>query len=499
MGSGKTIVKNFGVMMASQLFTWSLAFVVAIFVPRYLGAVGIGELSIASSVWSIMAVLIAFGMDTHITKTVARDPDKTAEVLGTSLVIRFAFFIIACVLVSSYVFFAKHDTRIVILSIIMGTSCVFGTVSGAFAAVLCGLERMDLTSLNGVIIKIIVTTFTLFVIFMGYSIYIIALVGLISNVFGTLFMGYFIKKKYKIYLRFSLDEAQKMFQISAPYLVTAITISAYQQIDTLFIASLVDAKTVGWYNTAINLFGTLMFLPVAFGNVIFPALSRSYVTAQEKLLLIARRSIDLMFLFSIPIGLGILVVAKPLVVLLYGEEFTASGPVLSILGVVLIFTYINTLLGQLLISTDRTSKWNMVMIGWALLTIPLDLFLVPWTRDVYQNGALGGALSYLLTEGGMVMGAILLLPKGTLQWSNLRTATLSLVSGLMMISTSWWFRENFMIVSILVGAVTYIAAVLLLRVIPHEDMLLIKETIMNMIGRLRRKHVGEADNATNKS
>jgi O-antigen/teichoic acid export membrane protein len=475
-----------GVMMASQLFTWGLAFVLAIFLPRYLGAAGLGELSIATSIWSIMSVLITFGMDLHITKTIARDPDKTAEVLGTSLVIRFIFFAFACVLVGLYLFFVRYDTRIIELIAIVGVSYLFISLSSALGSVLIGLERMDLTSLNSVITKTLGTALSILCIFIGYSVHAIAASGWIVSIFSILFTGYFISRQYKIRLRFSINEAKEMLRVSAPYLITGITLNAYQQIDTLFIASMVDTKTVGWYNTAMNLFSTLMFLPVAFGTVIFPALSRSYVKAQEKLHMIARRSIDLMFLLSIPVGLGVMVVSKPLVLLLYGSEFVASSSILGVLGVVLIFTYLNTVLGQLLISTDRTSKWNVVMIVATLLTIPLDLILVPWTRDVFQNGALGGALSFLLTECGMVIAAFLLLPNGTLQWSNVRTAILTLVAGLLMVATSWWFRDNLMFVSILVGGLTYSIAVLLLRIIPREDFILIRAAALSMLNRIRR-------------
>ncbi len=488
MVSGKKIAKNMGMMVASQLTTWSIAFILAIFLPRYLGATGIGELSIANSIWMIVSVLITFGMDVHITKMVARHPEKTAEVLGTSLVIRFTFFILSCILVSLYLFFVRYSPRIIEITAIVGLSYLFGTVSGALSSVLIGLERMGLTSISSVINRVLTTTISLLMIFLGYGVYAIAAVSSIVLPFNILFTGYFILQQYKkIPLRFSMKEAKAMLHLSAPYLVTGMTLTAYQQIDTLFIASLVDTKTVGWYNTAVGLFSTLMFLPVAFGTVIFPALSRSYVAAQEKLLLIARRSIDLMFLFSIPIGMGIMVIAKPLILLLYGPDFIASSAILATLGIVLIFTYLNTLLGQLLISTDRTGKWNIVMIGATLLTIPLDLVLIPWTRDALQNGALGGALSFLITECCMVIGAVFLLPKGTLQWSNVRTATLSLISGLLMVSTSWWFRDNLMVVSIIVGALTYSVSVLLLRIIPHDDMLLLKGMIMNIINQLRRK------------
>jgi membrane protein YdbS with pleckstrin-like domain len=77
------------------------------------------------------------------------------------------------------------------------------------------------------------------------------------------------------------------------------------------------------------------------------------------------------------------------------------------------------------------------------------------------------------------------MPRHTLQWSNVRTAALTLFAGLLMMATSWWFRENLMIVSILVGAVTYAAAVMLLRIVPREDLLMIRDAVMGLVGRFR--------------
>jgi O-antigen/teichoic acid export membrane protein len=235
-----------------------------------------------------------------------------------------------------------------------------------------------------------------------------------------------------------------------------------------------------------NLFGTLMFIPVVFGNVIFPTLSRSYANATHHVNLIAQRSFDLMFLFSVPVGLGIVVIAKPLIALLYGAEFAPSAGVLSMLGVVVIFTYLNTILGQLLIATERTGPWNMVMIAAIITTIPLDLVLVPWTHTVYGNGGLGGALSFMVTEGGMVICAILLLPKKTLQWSNVRTASLSLLCGLLMMAVCWWLRDRNLVLAILAGAVVYPTGMMLLRVVPREDLLLVGDGVMGIAKRLRR-------------
>ncbi len=486
MVSGKTIAKNVGVMMASQLITWVLAFILAIFLPRYLGAESIGVISIANSIWMILSVLLSFGMDTHLTKSIARDPSKTSELLSTSLLIRTAFFLLGCILVVLYTKAMQYNDQLITVIWIQGTTFLLYAYAGAFSAALIGLERMEYISISNIIAKILLTGLSILLIFLNAGIYPIVSVNVITSLISCSILFVTLNRLHPMRFQINLRTAWTMLSNSSTYLVSSLALVIYQQIDKPFISALVDTRTVGWYGTAMNLFGTSMFLPVVFSTVIFPSLARAYASGDAKLNIIAQRSFDLMFLISVPVGFGLVVIGQPLINLLYGQAFAPSGGILMMLGVVLIFTYLNTILGQLLISTDRTGRWNIVMIIAIVLTIPIDFVLVPWTHHTYGNGALGGTLAFLITEFFMVVSAILLLPPKTLQWSNVRTAGLTLFSGLLMMAASWWFRETMMIVSILIGAVTYTSLVMLLRIIPSEDIMLIKDALIGILGRIRR-------------
>lgn len=482
--SSQTIAKNASMLFASQLLTWMLALVVTIFLPRYLGVEAIGELAIANSIWVIMGALIVFGMDLHLTKIAARDPASISEALGTSLAARLILGFIAYCLVSVYVYNAGFSTKAVELTYIIGGTYIVSAVLSAFAAVISGLERMDVTSITGVVVKVLGTALTLVLILLHADIYLIAGIAILPIVLGCVITGRFLAHHHKIYLRFSPSAIWAMLKGSQQYLFTALVLIAYQQIDTLFIANLVDAKTVGWYSAAMNLFSTLMFVPTVIGTAIFPALSRMHTSDPERLNSVARRGFDLMFVVGVPIGLGVSVMAKPVVQLLYGNQFLESGHVLEILGFVLIFTYLNTFLGQLLVSMERTKGWNIVIFVSVLLTIPLDLVLVPWTHTNLGNGAIGGALSFLFTEASMVLGAVLLMPKGLLTWPNIRTVILAFVCGLLMMGVSSWLRDSFLLVPIAAGAVVYISTILLFRVVPREHLVVLKEIAAKIRARL---------------
>jgi O-antigen/teichoic acid export membrane protein len=487
MTSGRTIAKNAGVMMATQLVTWALSFALVIVLPRYLGPEAIGTLSVAFAIWMIVGVFIAFGMDTHITKSVARNPKLIGSLLGTTLVVRCFLLLVSSVAVGLYLFFVTTDVQTVIIVVILGFSTLFGSLGVGVSAVFAGLERMEFAAIAGIASKAILTTVTLIFVSLGLGLYAVAFVEVIASIVSMSILFYFLRKQGSIQLNWSWAQARAILVESSKYLVTILAIVVYQQIDVIFINALVDKQTVGWYSTAMRLFGTLMFVPAIIGSVLLPALSRSYSNANEQFLTISRRGFDLMFLFSIPIGLGISVTAKPLVVLLFGAEFAQSGPILSVLGIVIIFTYLNTFFGQLLVASERTKAWNAVLIVAILATLPLDLVFVPLTQATFGNGGLGGVIGFLITEFGILVAALFLLPRHTLQWSNVRSATLLLLSGIIMTAVCWLLRDQNVFLIILAGMVTYPAAVLLMRVIPREDLLLLRSVFIGLLERLRRK------------
>jgi O-antigen/teichoic acid export membrane protein len=200
-----------------------------------------------------------------------------------------------------------------------------------------------------------------------------------------------------------------------------------------------------------------------------------------------------MMLVGVPIGFGIAVIASPLVVLLFGPAFAKSGPVLGILGMLLIVTYVNMLLGFLLISMDRQKKLALVMLVMTFATILLDIILVPWAMKTFSNGALGGALSYVFTETGILLAGVALLPKGTFDRENTKVIAKLVLAGSVMAAITWAVRDAFLLIPIVVGAVTYLGMILILRAIPKEDWDSFLKLVSSLFRRLRGPSAASAE------
>lgn len=485
--SGKTIAKNASFLMFSQMVTWVLALLLSVFLPRYLGVDTVGKFYVAGAIWSIIGVLATFGMDTYLIKATARSPEQAASLLGTSIAVRIVLFLVGCIAVALYLSLFPQDTSTIYVIILLGVANLLIFLGGAVGSILQGLELMAYVSLANIVSKGVNTALCIGVILLGFGLNAIATVSILSALVSLAVLWYGLQRYRRLPITATLLEVKPMLANSLPFLIVSLTLAAYQQINTLTIASLIDERSVGWYSTAGTLFGTLLFVPTVMATAVFPAMSRSYSVGEgaDGFTKLTRRSFDLMLIISIPMAFGLVAVSDNLVVVLYGQEFGPAGTILAIMGLALPSTYLNILIAQTLMAADRPGLWTKTMILATVLMLIFSVILVPWSYSTFGNGSIGGALSFLITELGMTVAGMFFLPRSLLGWSNVRSATLTSIAGLVMLAVCWWLRDMFLAVPVLVGVVTYTALVFALRILPAEDLRILREVAQQLWKRIR--------------
>ncbi len=482
---GRKIAKNAIFLMGSQAATWGLTLLLTVFLPRYLGAAAVGKFHLANSLWAIVGIVAAFGMDLLLNKEVARAPARTPELVNASILLRIVIFLLGFAGIVGYVNLVGYPTETKQVIYIIGIGNLIAQIMGALESSLKGLERMDYVSIGNVVGKTVLTVLSIVLLLLGQGVLVIAMVGIVAALVHTTILLSYLRRLTVLKLRIDWKMVIWMLKAGFPYLMVYVFLILYQQVDIVIISLLVSEESVGWYGTADQLFGTFLFVPTVFMTAVFPTLSRMFSSDPEGFVKIIRKSFEFMTMIGIPIGLGLLVVADSLVKILYGPGFANSGQVLAVMGIVLIFTYQNTLLGYFLISMDKQSTWTWVMFAAMVISIPLDLVLVPWCQAQFNNGAIGGALAFVVTELGMFIAGLYLIPRGILGWKNAWMAVRALIAGLLMVAGIWWLRDSFIAIPVVLGAAVYTGLILLMRVIPRDDIELIKSMGLGVVNRLR--------------
>ena len=301
--SGRTILKNASFLMISQVITWGISLVIAIFLPRYLGVEAIGQYYLAISLWTIMAVLVGFGMDMMLVKEVARAPQRLPEMFGTIVTLRLLFWGVgfACLLGYTGLVYSR---KVFVLVVIFGFAQFFGQINAHLASQPAGLERMGPISIITIVVQ--------------------ARGGNCdpgAGIFGlragrnSLAVDCFQPAQRHISLsggaalctlafRVNRSLARPILLSSYPYLLAQFFIILYQQVDIVVMSWLVDVQNIGWYSVANRLFGTLLFIPTVFAAAAYPTLSRLVQDNYPEFMQWVRRSFHWMLLVGCPARAG---------------------------------------------------------------------------------------------------------------------------------------------------------------------------------------------------
>ena len=482
----QTIAKNTVILMGSQLTTWTLTLLLTIFLPRYLGAAGVGKLYFATALWMVVGIVIALGTGTLLTKEIARAPQRTAELFSTVVILRLFVFFLGFGITVGLLRLLNYPADTIVVACIIGLANLVDQVATACQAALQGLERMSGFSLGNIVGKTIDTSVGILLLLSGWGIYTIAALLILSTTIRCCIQFFYLKRLHELRFVFRPALALRLVRAGLPYLLSGIFLVCYLQMNVMVISFLISEQAVGWYSAADRLFNTLLFIPTVFMMAVFPVFSRMKMTDTTTLYKLMAKSFDGLLLLGVPIGLGLTVVAGPIVALLFGPEFANSGPILAILGISLIFMYENVLLGQFLISVDKQNYWTVVMAVATVLLVLLDVLLIPLAQEWWGNGPIGGALAYVITELGMVIAGICLLPKGILGWRNFWFAFRVAVAGLAMVAVAWWLNAQLLLIPITAGAAVYLSLVLVMGVISKSDLRLLRESTQQLLTRPQR-------------
>ncbi|HLW00777.1 MAG TPA: flippase [Ktedonobacterales bacterium] len=470
MQKGTKILRNMAALFMGQATTTVLSLLVAIYVPRHIGPGAQGELEVASMLATLLSTFLSVGMGTVLTRDIAREPRKAADLLGTALVIKMLMAVPAVVLLGivSWVVGYTPETRIIIA--IASVGMVFTMLSDPIQSCFQAVERMKYNSLSAVIGEVIVVVCSIAVVLAGGSVIWLSVVNVMS-----LLIVLFLSIKWwmslgAVHLHFNPKLMRYLLVGGLPFWASGLFLTFYLYIDSLMLSTITSVTVVGWYSVPMKLFSFLLFLPSIIGTAMFPALVRTYKQAPREMVKIARHSFNLIGCISLPIAVGGVLLSKQIILTLYGLAYGESVPVMTVLSVMVVPMYLNIQVYQLLVVVGRQSAWTKVMAAACVINPLMNLVLIHYYQVHHQNGAFGAAWAMLLTEGLMAVVGIVLLPRGILSWSNAVSFVKSASAAGLMGLAIWYTQGYFIAIPIIVGGVIYVGAILLLGVLPHEEL-----------------------------
>jgi PST family polysaccharide transporter len=348
-------------------------------------------------------------------------------------------------------------------------------------------ERMEYLAYSDVISKSGQGLVGIVVVLLGFgTIGVTACWALMTGIVVVLDL-YWLHGLVRIDWRTNISRMLAVAKASVPYWAFGLFFMLYLWIDFVMLSLLTNTnnEVVGWYAVPTRLFQTLMFLPVAVATAWLPHFVRGFEESDGKLREAARQPVELVLLISLPIAALTAALADPVIHFLYGSAYAHSVPVLAILGLCIPPMYMNIMLSQVLIAMNRQTTWTWVMGVTTIINPLFNLALIPLTQHQYDNGAIGAAISLLLTELVVVGAGIWLIGRRVFDGGSVRRSALGLVAATAAGLAAYLSQAMInWVAAAAIGVLIFAGAAALLRVFTPGEIELMRQGVQKVMRRI---------------
>ncbi|MFZ6036046.1 MAG: flippase [Patescibacteria group bacterium] len=464
------ILKNTSYLTLAFILQKILSFLYFIYIARVLGPVDLGLYDPIKSLIPILLILIDFSLSTVLVREIARAPSRVEEYLGSILGIKALFAFIIITGMGLFTNFSGYSPLVKTILYLDGLVVVLDTFTLTFFAVFRGLQNMKWEALGMVGTQLLTIIFGVISLRLGWGLQALFIAVVIGSIFNFLFSFLILQKKVGIKVRFRWNQEviKKFLKMALPFAIAAIFIKIYTFTDRYMLLFFHGQSHVGWYVTAHKLTYALEFLPSAFATSIFPAMSAYYLYSRVNLAKTFQKAMHYLMLIAVPISVGMVTLADKLILTIYGADFETSILPLRLLISSLIVIFLNFPVGAFLNACNH-QVINTRNMG---ITVAVNVLLNIWLIPKYSfNGAavaaaISGVLLFLL--GLRWVGKIVTYDKKFLIRVMSKAAASAAVMALVLIILRPYLS---VFVEIPIGAIIYIAVLLLLKGIDKNDLL----------------------------
>ena len=388
------IVVNTGWLFVDRILRMGVGLFVGVWVARYLGVQQFGVFNYATAFVALFSTLSTLGLDAIVVRSIVREPEKRAEILGTAFWLKLFGGVVALVLAVSSIILLRRDEQLTI-SLVAILSSV-----GIFQA----FDTIDLWFQSQVQSKYtVIAKNTAFVITALVKVALIsfhapliafAWAGLGEVSLGAigLIISYRVRGYSPWLWSWNLRLAKTLLKESWPLILSGLTIMIYMRIDQIMLGQMIGDKAVGLYSAATRISEVWYFIPMAIASSVSPAIYAAKEVSEALYYQRIEKFLRLLSWLAIVVAVPMSFLSGTIITLLFGKSYEASAAILAIHIWASIFVFMGVGTSCWFIAEGLTQfALRRTIIG-AVTNVFLNMFLIP------AYGGVGAAIATVISQ-----------------------------------------------------------------------------------------------------
>ena len=478
------IAKNTSFYFIAQVATWITSFLTISLIPRRIGETGMGQLALLSAAFSPVGALLWLGLESYLTKEIARDARTSERLLRACIGLRIALHIPG-VSFSFLLLYLLHASPFVWWLGFWQILLAFpNAVSGLFRATQTAWEQAKRVSLLDTI-----SNFTSLIavplLWLGPISIIIAC--FIMDLFLLIARIRWLRTSVSLYPTFDVRLWLTMIRGGIPFVLMGIVSMVYGLIGTFMLRHYTNDAALGVQGQATRLFSTFLFLPTVLTPALLPAIARIADSNPLEFRRAQQHILTLVIVLGMPITAFMIILAAPICHVLYGHrEFTSLPLALQGYALVVIPMSIVIILNQFVVAQNRASVWNWFYMSTVGIFAIACAVLIPYAVHYWHNGVLGAALATGFAEMVTAIAAIIILKVPLLSVSFLIRTGRALLATLGMAGVMWLTRDLFLLIPASLGCIVFILLGWFLHILTPDEQERFLALLSRKVGGLTR-------------
>ncbi len=400
MNTIQRIARNTGALLAAQAGNYSLALVYTVLIARHLGPASFGILTFAIALTGLFGVLTDFGLRPLTVREVARDKSLASKYLANISLMKIVLVIVTFGLIALTVNLMGYPEQTIKVVYLMALFVIFGAFTRMFYSIFQAYERMEYESVGQVLHGVLLLSGVIIATKYGFGVFAFALLYCLTSVAVLMYsyavLRWRISNPVAVWSLRRLEIDWSFWKLTIkqalPFGLSIVFTGIFFGVDSVMLSFLKGDAVVGWYNAAYRIVLALLVIPTTLSVALFPVMSKFHGSSPSSLGIAHEKFFKYMAILGAPIGVGTTLLARRLILLLFGTQYAESTAALQILVWSAVFIFLHAAYVVLFAASNRQGISAKITGVCLALNVVLNLILIP------RYSLIGASIATLATN-----------------------------------------------------------------------------------------------------
>lgn len=385
-------VKNASWIIGCRIVQSLLSLIIGMITARYLGPANYGIINYAASIVAFALPIMQLGLNQTLVREFVKVPEQEGKILGTALTVNVLSGIFCVIGSVAFVMVVNAgETETILVCALYSLSLIFQATEITqywFQARL--LSKYP--SIAALCAYLVVALYKIYLLVTGKSVMWFAFSNVLDCILISAILMIAYRRIGRCRLQIDWSVGRKMFSQSKYYIIPSLMVKIFQNTDRVMLKLMSGEAETGLYSAAIACIGISAFVFTAIIDSARP------IILEEKERDAARYEKRVIQLYSIVTALSLAqsivmtVLARPLVMLLYGSEFVDTAGILRVAVWYVTFSHYGSVRNIWILAEGKQKCLTWINVVGAGANVLLNLCLIT------HFGAVGAALASLATQ-----------------------------------------------------------------------------------------------------